>query len=65
MTTALAYSRWLSSLRNMLSLALVNTVRYALPVEITAVQFRRIEPFSPVQRGNVSLSNVDVVNAIL
>ena len=34
-------------------------------MEITAAQFSRIEPFLPVQRGNVSLSNLDVVNAIL
>jgi transposase len=34
-------------------------------MEITAEQFKRIEPFLPVQRGNVSLSNLAVVNAIL
>jgi transposase len=34
-------------------------------MEITAVQFQRIEAFLPVQRGNVSLSNLQVVNAIL
>lgn len=34
-------------------------------MEISAEQFRRIEPFLPVQRGNVSLSNIEVVNAIL
>src|SRR5258707_8525897 len=34
-------------------------------MEITADQFGRIEPFLPVQRGNVSLSNLQVVNAIL
>jgi transposase len=34
-------------------------------MEITAEQFKRIEPFLPVQRGNVSLSNLQVVNAIL
>jgi transposase len=34
-------------------------------MEITAEQFSRIEPFLPVQRGNVSLSNIEVVNAIL
>jgi transposase len=34
-------------------------------MEITAAQFQRIEPFLPVQRGNVSLSNLQVVNAIL
>jgi transposase len=34
-------------------------------MEINAEQFSRIEPFLPVQRGNVSLSNLQVVNAIL
>src|SRR5688572_32864682 len=34
-------------------------------MEINAAQFSRIEPFLPVQRGNVSLSNLQVVNAIL
>lgn len=34
-------------------------------MEITAAQFSRIEPFLPVQRGNVSVSNLQVVNAIL
>jgi transposase len=34
-------------------------------MEITPEQFSRIEPFLPVQRGNVSLSNLQVVNAIL
>jgi transposase len=34
-------------------------------MEITSEQFNRIETFLPVQRGNVSLSNLQVVNAIL
>ena len=34
-------------------------------MEITAAQFSRIEPFLPIQRGNVSLTNLQVVNAIL
>jgi transposase len=34
-------------------------------MEITAEQFSRIEAYLPVQRGNVSLSNLQVVNAIL
>ncbi len=34
-------------------------------MEITSEQFSRIEAFLPVQRGNVSLSNLQVVNAIL
>ncbi len=42
------------------------TLRHRLcGMEITAEQFGRIEPFLPVQRGNVSLSNLQVVNAIL
>ncbi|MEX2531934.1 MAG: transposase [Gemmatimonadota bacterium] len=32
---------------------------------ITDEQFRRIEGCFPVQRGNVSVSNLDVLNAIL
>ena len=34
-------------------------------MEISAAQFSRIEPFLPVQRGNVSVTNLQVVNAIL
>jgi transposase len=34
-------------------------------MEITSQQFTRIETFLPVQRGNVSLTNLQVVNAIL
>src|SRR5471030_104999 len=34
-------------------------------MEITSQQFSRIESFLPVQRGNVSLTNLQVVNAIL
>jgi transposase len=34
-------------------------------MEITSEQFDRIETFLPVQRGNVSLTNLQVVNAIL
>jgi transposase len=34
-------------------------------MEITAEQFSRIESYLPVQRGNVSLTNLQVVNAIL
>jgi len=33
-------------------------------MEITSEQFRRIETFLPVQRGNVSLSNLQLVNAL-
>lgn len=34
-------------------------------MEITAEQFSKIEHCMPRQRGNVSLSNLDVLNAIL
>jgi len=34
-------------------------------MEITAAQYERIEPFLPRQRGNVSLNNLQVLNAIL
>ncbi|MGH8482212.1 MAG: IS5-like element ISCARN85 family transposase, partial [Nevskiaceae bacterium] len=30
-------------------------------MEISAEQYSRIEPFLPVQRGNVSLTNLQVV----
>ncbi len=34
-------------------------------MEITEAQFRHIEPILPRQRGNVSMSNLRVLNAIL
>jgi hypothetical protein len=34
-------------------------------MEITAAQFAQIEHCLPLQRGNVSLSNLQVLNAIL
>ena len=34
-------------------------------MEITKAQFQRIESHLPVQRGNVSLTNLQVLNAIL
>src|SRR6266852_6900506 len=34
-------------------------------MEITEAQYRRIEPILPRQRGNVSMSNWNVLNAIL
>jgi transposase len=34
-------------------------------MEITREQYARIEPFLPVQRGNVSHDNLNVINAIL
>lgn len=34
-------------------------------MEITQVQYNQIAPYMPRQRGNVSLSNLQVLNAIL
>ena len=34
-------------------------------MELTATQYKQIESFLPVQRGNVSLTNLQVLNAIL
>ncbi len=38
---------------------------YTATMEMTKSQYKRIEPFLPRQRGNVSLSNLQVLNAIL
>jgi transposase len=38
---------------------------YTAAMKITASQYKQIEPFLPRQRGNVSLSNLQVLNAIL
>ena len=38
---------------------------YTLWMELTQAQYDRIAPYLPVQRGNVSLSNRQVLNAIL
>ena len=38
---------------------------YTARMEITREQFSLIEPSLPVQRGNVRLSNLQVINAIL
>ena len=38
---------------------------YTAAMELTKSQYQRIEPFLPRQRGNVSLSNLQVLNAIL
>jgi len=38
---------------------------YLFGMQITEEQFRRIEGCFPVQRGNVRISNLDVLNAIL
>ena len=34
-------------------------------MELTEAQYERIAPYLPVQRGNVSISNLQVLNAIL
>ena len=34
-------------------------------MEITDAQYRQIEPCLPTQRGNVTLNNLHVLNAIL
>ena len=34
-------------------------------MEITEEQYQRIAPCLPVQRGNVSISNLQMINAIL
>ena len=34
-------------------------------MEITKEQYQRIEPYLPVQRGNVKIDNITFVNAIL
>lgn len=34
-------------------------------MKLTSAQFKKIEPLLPLQRGNVTLSNIDVLNAIL
>ena len=39
--------------------------RVIFRMEITEAQYARIAPYLPVQRGNVSLSNLQVLNAIL
>src|SRR5450759_3348837 len=40
-------------------------VKLSLPMELTEVQYERIKDALPVQRGNVSLSNLQVLNAVL
>src|SRR5665213_2074983 len=40
-------------------------MRHTSCMEITQAQFAQIEHCLPTQRGNVSLSNLDVLNAIL
>ncbi|MBQ3862152.1 MAG: transposase, partial [Clostridia bacterium] len=34
-------------------------------MEITLQQYQRIEKYFPIQRGNVSVTNLQVINAIL
>ncbi len=40
-------------------------MRRIKPLELTDAQYERIAPLLPKQRGNVSLSNLRVLNAIL
>ena len=41
------------------------SVNLSLPMELTEAQYERIKSALPVQRGNVSLSNLQVLNAVL
>ncbi len=36
-----------------------------MPVELTQAQYQNIAPLLPKQRGNVSISNLTVLNAIV
>ena len=47
------------------SSARVLTLNVRPRIEITAQQYARIGPHLPLQRGNVSHENLNVVNAIL
>ena len=38
---------------------------YGMRMELTEAQYQRIAPVLPVQRGNVRISNLQVLNAIL
>ena len=38
---------------------------YNEAMEITLQQYQRIEKYFPIQRGNVSVTNLQVINAIL
>ena len=38
---------------------------YHVGMEITEAQYERIKPYLPTQRGNVSVSNLQVLNAFL
>ena len=42
-----------------------SSVKLFLPMELTEAQYERIKSALPVQRGNVSLSNLQVLNAVL
>lgn len=48
-----------------LALGRVNSKWYTVLMELTQAQYEQIEHLFPRQRGNVTLSNLDVLNAIL
>ena len=39
--------------------------RFTVMKQITAKQYAKIRPLLPVQRGNVRISNIDFINAVL
>ena len=39
--------------------------RYAIMQQITAKQYAKIRPFLPVQRGDVRIPNIAIINAVL
>jgi transposase len=41
------------------------SVNLTSPMELNEAQYERIKDALPVQRGNVSLSNLQVLNAVL
>ncbi len=43
----------------------VNTISYKTVMELTETQYNQIEYCMPRQRGSISLSNFQVLNAIL
>jgi len=50
---------------DMFALLLWILVKPYLPMELTKAQYERIKSALPVQRGNVCLSNLQVLNAVL
>jgi transposase len=63
-------THWFVDLKEARQLGCVHTmawlsVKLFLPMELTEAQYERIKDALPVQRGNVSLSNLQVLNAVL